>query len=195
MKSIQSPIVFLNWLEDGLHRCCYQSWKPKHSWCQSKFDKWVGGAPYSLFVITTVTSPAPIWIEAICFPVAFLAVLGSCSICSHSLNLQMNYIQPARKLFHISKHFISCLLTAPYIGKMSLIPSHHSWKTPRRKKIIQKTVLENVLLHSPMYQTQWVQREAFAWQRAVIRRPVGAIVWNPTCWYRQRESLIPESFL
>lgn len=44
MKSIQCSFVFLNWLEDGLYHCSYRSWKPEHSWCQSKSDKWVWGA-------------------------------------------------------------------------------------------------------------------------------------------------------
>lgn len=43
MKSIHLALVFLNWLIDRLHHSSYQTWKPKHSWCQSKFDKWVQG--------------------------------------------------------------------------------------------------------------------------------------------------------
>lgn len=43
-KAYSHPLCFFSWLEDGLHHCSYQSWKPQHSWCQSKFDKWVRGA-------------------------------------------------------------------------------------------------------------------------------------------------------
>lgn len=88
MKSIQSPIVFLSWLEDGLHHCSYQSWKPKHSWCQSKFDKCVRGALLQPVCHHDCDKQGTIWIEAICF--SFVPVR-----CSHFLNCQLN-IEPGK---------------------------------------------------------------------------------------------------
>lgn len=121
MKSIQSPIVFLNWLEDGLHCSSYQPWKPKHSWCQSKFDKWVRGALLQPVChhdcdkhgtdLNTGNLPS------LCFSPCDSKCMLACAACLHFLNLPMKYRswEKFKKLFYILKHCIGHLVTACHI--------------------------------------------------------------------------------
>lgn len=178
MKSIQSPIVLLRWLEDGLHHCSYQSWKPKHSWCQSKFDKCVWGALLQPVCHHDCDKHSTIWIEASCFP--FVSV-----ICSHFLNLPMKYRawKMWKNVFYIPKHLI-CQLFHPSTS-VNFLWCHcfHSTtmviKHLYKKKKEKKSTRNFSPARSP-YQSQWVQIETFSWQRAAILCPAGTIVWNLT---------------
>lgn len=65
---------------------------------------------YSLFVIRTVTSMAPIWIEAICFSFAFVPVIVGGARLHGMFALSKFHWEKCKKVFYISKHLIHCLL-------------------------------------------------------------------------------------
>lgn len=193
MKSIQSPIVLLRWLEDGLHHCSYQSWKPKHSWCQSKFDKCVWGALLQPVCHHDCDKHSTIWIEASCFP--FVSV-----ICSHFLNLPMKYRawKMWKNVFYIPKHLI-CQLFHPstsvnflwcHCFHSTTMVIKHLYKKKKRKKEYQEFFSCTITVSEPM----GANRDFFLTE-SCHSLPCGNYCVEPDCRYHQRLPLIPESFL